>query len=355
MTQVVIQPSYGNRDAWRHWEDTLDRPVNFSDTDRRQLLPAADLARLEALHPSGQARFWGATRVHDDKMVRLQQGDVVLFTGGKLVRGVGEVGHSFRSPEFADQLWSPHAERGSYRNVYSLLSFQPTSIPYQEIWDLPGFTHGDNFMGLRFLNEEKSATVLDGLHIETTTTALMGAAAAAQVAEQLAAGTVVPAEQVHTTHTSYETASKTTLVHRAEALLVGEYRTTLSQSSTVARLRTPAGVTDLYVQDQDEVEVVEAKRSSAHSFVREALGQLMDYAAHAPLPVTRLTVLLPTAPAPADLELLHRYGVDCVHRTGPESYVRQAASQPQRQRMQPIWSGTPASSPLRRQPPRPAS
>jgi hypothetical protein len=32
-------------------------------------------------------------------------------------------------------------------------------------WALPGFAVGDNFMGLRFLNTEKSATVVAGLDV----------------------------------------------------------------------------------------------------------------------------------------------------------------------------------------------
>jgi hypothetical protein len=33
------------------------------------------------------------------------------------------------------------------------------------VWALPGFTVGDNFMGLRFLNPEKSKTIVTGLDI----------------------------------------------------------------------------------------------------------------------------------------------------------------------------------------------
>src|SRR5688500_4285336 len=109
----------------------------------------------------------GATTSHDARMATVQTGNIVLFTGQKLVRGVGEVGYRFRNAGFADTLWNPHVERGSYRNVHSLLDFQATSIPYDEIWDLPGFNVGDNFMGLRFLDTDNSATILAGLRIHT--------------------------------------------------------------------------------------------------------------------------------------------------------------------------------------------
>ena len=38
--------------------------------------------------------------------------------------------------------------------------------PYEEVWALPGFTAGDNFMGLRFLDPEKSEVVVEGLRID---------------------------------------------------------------------------------------------------------------------------------------------------------------------------------------------
>jgi hypothetical protein len=54
------------------------------------------------------------------------------------------------------------------------------------------------------------------------------------------------------------------------------------------RLRTGAGVTDLYVDGDAKVEIVEAKRAADHGYVRDALGQLLDYAAHNPQPISPL-------------------------------------------------------------------
>ncbi|GAA3077387.1 hypothetical protein [Streptosporangium carneum] len=115
------------------------------------------------------------------------------------------------------------------------------------------------------------------------------------------------------------------------------YQATLS--GTAARIRTPAGITDLYVVTPDDVEIVEAKRSAEHAFVRQALGQLLDYAPHSPQPVTRLTGLFPTRPADADVRLLHRYGIDCVHKSESGAFVRLPASAPQREAMMKIIHG----------------
>jgi hypothetical protein len=341
MTQVVIQPSYGNKDAWRHWKDTLDQAVPYQDQTHASTLSVQDRAGLDAMHPSGTARFWGATGNHDAKMAALSTGDVVLFTGGKVVRAVGEVGHSFRNAAFADTLWDPHHERGSYRNVYSLLAFQATDIPYEEIWDLPGFNAGDNFMGLRFVDEQKGAALIEGLAIETISAAkevarqeqLSTAAAVAALK-----GTVVDVEAVNAAHTSFQQQGGTVLVHRLEALLVQRYRAQLDAGTQAGRIRTATGLTDLFVTGPDGPEILEAKRSPEHQYVRQALGQLLDYVVHSPELVTRLAALFPRCPGSTSVSLLHRYGIDCVYESEDGSFTRLPANPDQRQHMKIAWS-----------------
>ncbi|GHH38969.1 hypothetical protein [Lentzea cavernae] len=161
MVQVFIQPSYGTPEARRHWADTLDRTVPFRSARFAEVLDPADLARLTSVHPSGRARFWGATERHDKRMDGLATGDVVLLTGQKHVLAVGEVGHGLRDPDLARRLWNPDPAKCLWSNVYSLRRFWPVRMPYEEIWALPGFNAGDNFMGLRFLAPEKAAVVLE--------------------------------------------------------------------------------------------------------------------------------------------------------------------------------------------------
>lgn len=160
MVQVFIQPSYGTVEARRHWAATLERAVAFRAAEYADVLDPADLARLGALHPGGRAQFWGATAKHDKRMDTVDTGDVVLLTGQKHVLAIGEVGHCMRDPAFARCLWNPDPARCLWSNVYSLRRFWLVRMPYEEIWALPGFNAGDNFMGLRFLDEAKAAVVL---------------------------------------------------------------------------------------------------------------------------------------------------------------------------------------------------
>jgi hypothetical protein len=339
VTQVVIQPSYGSPASRRRWRDTLGEPVPFGEPGYLQLLTEEQQARLLAMHPAGRARFWGATSTHDKNMDRLATGDVVLFTGLRHVRAVGEVGYSFRNQAFADRLWVPDPASGGWSNVYSLLTFAHVSIPYDEVWRLPGFNEGDNFVGLRFLDDQKGQDVLDGLRIDTRTSAEQEALDEQAVVDALRAKTqIIESEAVRISETSYERRPGTTIVHRAEALLVAEYEATLT-SLSVKRTRTPAGVTDLYVTGPDGVEVIEAKSGSDRRFVRQALGQLLDYAPHSPAPASRLGALFPVRPEEADIALLHRYGIDCIYRTEPNVFARREAPAEARTHMQKLWHG----------------
>lgn len=346
MTVVAIQPSYGNPAARSHWHDTLDREVAFAEPPHVAALAPEQLSDLLAAHPTGRARFWGATKAQDRNMERLRSGDVVLFTGGKLVRGVGEIGVTFRNAAFADTMWSRDPEKGSWHNVYSLTAFEPTDIPYEEIWALPSFNTGDNFMGLRVLEGAKAEEILQGLYIETPyrqqQLSDMESAVATALADGIPvepAGTrVVAVEGFHTPVTTYERRSGSVLVNRSEALLVAEYIASVdSPDLSIRRLRTPAGITDIHLSGPKGTEIVEAKRGSEHRFVREALAQLLDYAPHSPQPADLLTGLFPSRPIDRDIALLHRYGVDCLFRTTAGHFERSAAPSDARNHMRKVW------------------
>ncbi|MEU6822733.1 hypothetical protein ABZ921_19065 [Streptomyces atriruber] len=338
MSLVAIQPSYGNPAARRHWRDTIDQEVPFGSEEYAAALSGEQREALQRLHPTGSSRFWGATAVQDKNMARLSMGDVVLFTGQSLVRGIGEVGLTFKNSTFADMMWTPDPDKGSWHNVYSLLSFRHTEIPYSEIWDLPSFNAGDNFMGLRVLEGGKADEILQGLGIATVTETRRKLARDAEVASVIAQGTqVVPVEGVHTPTAAYRRDEREIQVQRAEALLVNEYKATLA-GAEVTRLRTPSGITDLHVTGPDGTEVVEAKSSGEHTYVRAALAQLLDYAPHSPLPADRLGALFPVCPAEKSVALLHRYGVDCIYRSAPHVFERISAPDGARMYMRKVWA-----------------
>ncbi|MET9348583.1 hypothetical protein [Streptomyces termitum] len=294
-------------------------------------------ARLLNAHSSDRARFWGATAAQDKNMSLLRSGDVVLFTGQKKVRGIGEIGVTFRNAGFADAMWEKDPKNGSWLNVYSLLSFKPVDIPYEEIWALPSFNAGDNFMGLRVLRGEKAEEILDGLGIRTVGENRRALARDKEVAQLISKGKIVPVEGVHTEKTTYRREEREIVVRRAESLLVTEYKETLGDLN-VSRLKTPGGITDLYVVGGEGPELIEAKSDSDHRHVRMALGQLLDYAPHGPEEVERLSALFPSRPVDSDVALLHRYGIDVLYRMNAHEFDRIEAPGESRDHMRQAWT-----------------
>ncbi len=127
------------------------------------------------------------------------------------------------------------------------------------------------------------------------------------------------------------------VVHRAEALLVQEYTQTL-KGAAVSRFKSPdGGIADLFVVDANGAEVIEAKSSTNRAFVRHALSQLLDYAPHAPKPADRLGALFPSKPESSAVDLLRRYGVDCIYRDAPGVFIRIAANDDIRSYVQQRW------------------
>ena len=148
--------------------------------------------------------------------------------------------------------------------------------------------------------------------------------------------TVIAAEASNVESTEYERKSGRVIVRRGEAQLVATYKKTLPPGQKAVRLQLSVGLTDLY--DEETADIIEAKVSAEHRYVRQALGQLLDYAAHCTKAVKQLTALFPARPSPADIKLLHRYGIDCMHWEGGTTFRRLAAPPQARERIRATWS-----------------
>ncbi|MEU0741623.1 hypothetical protein [Streptomyces sp. NPDC006134] len=333
--RVLVCPAYGSSESRKHWHDTLEQEVAFAEEGLARHLTPRQLDRLASLHPEGAARFWGATPTHDKAMAKVRTGDVALFTGKNKVLAVGEVGAVFANEEFADALWPPRPGGKSWRTVYSLRDFVPADVPYKVLTRLIGYSDNHKFPGQLVLEGDKARAVIDGLRITTRT-----AMEQLGLAEPPAPGPVpsrrAELERQHTSTVGFERAAATTLYRREEQPLVREFCATLTIAA--GRFRCPAGVCDIYLEGPDGVEVIEAKSRTAHAYVREALSQLLDYAPHSPLPADRLAVLVPAPLDERELSLLHRYGIDCIHRVSPGVFQRVPAPDRRRRLMRGLWT-----------------
>jgi hypothetical protein len=152
---VAIQPAYG--DAWtrRQFVATLDRPVPFTERRYGRHLTRAELSALTDLHPEGHAAWWGGTRSQAAKISQLQRGDLVLLTGQRHIRGVGQIGVVLDNGDFAHALWGSHPRRCSFEIAYSLACFRRVAVPYAVLQSALGTSQRDNFQGLRLLRDRQ--------------------------------------------------------------------------------------------------------------------------------------------------------------------------------------------------------
>jgi len=150
---VAIQPAYG--DAWtrRQFRATLDEPVPFAERRYRQVLNRDELSCLVELHPDGRAACWGGTRSQSTKITQLERGDLVLLTGQRHIRGVGEVGAVLDNLRFAGALWDPRPGRCSFEVVYSLTWFRRAEVAYRILQAALGTSDRDNFQAMRLIRD----------------------------------------------------------------------------------------------------------------------------------------------------------------------------------------------------------
>ncbi|MFI6411622.1 hypothetical protein [Streptomyces sp. NPDC050585] len=326
MVKVLVSPSYGSAEARRHWRDTLDQEVDFQAPDLRSRLTGDEAAELDRLHPEGRARFWGARPTHDKKMATVVSGDVVLFTGEKQVRAIGEVGVIFRNAEFAAALWPPRDGAEGWHTVYSLTAFERTDIPYGELNGVIGYNSNHTYPGQLLLTGDRARAVCDAFLISPRRVPRPRDADPAVRAVRVAA-----AEELRATHLAYDRPGARQFVRRREGALVRAYREALGLAEG-KRYYCPSGITDLYVE-APVAELVEAKGGTTRTHVRQALAQLLDYAPHCPTPDARLTALFPAPLDHTDTAYLHRYGIDCVYQTAEGTFERLPAPEESRRAM----------------------
>jgi hypothetical protein len=158
-----------------------------------------------------------------------------------------------------------------------------------------------------------------------------GRRAARELAHDVGTEARLPPERTHSIGGSYLLSEREVVFRRVESLLVQSYRKSLPPEATIDHIRCKAGLTDLCVMIEDSTEVLEAKASASHPYVRQALGQILDYSYSITSPVTTIAALFPSRPSIDDIALLNHYGIDCVYRTESGAFLRETAN-PSRRR-----------------------
>ncbi|MEU7529799.1 hypothetical protein AB0A74_29010 [Saccharothrix sp. NPDC042600] len=337
MTRLLIQP-VANTEAERNRHKTLHKDVPFSESRFRSKLADGELAVLERLHPDGRARFWGTRPFLDKAMRQVELGDVALFAWDKHIRAIGEVGASFRNQAFADELWREPGDADSFVNVYSLITLdEEVEIPYQDLADVSDGRLSGPFQSGRVVRDEVLVRqVLEGLGRRAAEVAEAGDK---YVESRLEQGLVVELENFLTSEVTYGRTARDVTVHRTESLLMTEY-VQAHPDLEFRRLRSAAGISDMYVLRPEGAEIIEAKGGFTRERVRQAVAQLLHYAPHCPkdVEVVRLTALFPARPDNDGVKFLHDLGIDCVYRSAPGRFERLEAPAARRMHMKPVWN-----------------
>ena len=329
MTSVLVHPSRGHRDGRVNWGRSLDVTVDFVSDALGGTLTQHERNELLMRHPDGRAHFWGTYAYNGGLLRRIVEGDVVVFTGQGGIWGIGAVGYMFDNPSFAERLWVESEGKGTYRHIYSLKRFDPVRLPYSILNEPLHYKPNNFFQGMAVYDDPYRATALiesltrqrtpmeDALYEE-----IDSALARELEIEIAAASSLAPLEQVRTLVTTISFAAGSRTIRRGEGSLVLAYAASLGTDVSSGRNFMASGVTDICIDGPGGRELVEAKSSQGRSFVRQALAQLLDYGpSMRPRPAV-LTALFPSAPDKSAIDLLHRYGIDCVYRIGPSEFDR---------------------------------
>ena len=162
MALVVLQPA-GNKDARKHYADTIQSPVRFSDFV--DCLEPADVRRLTELFPTGLAPMWGVTPgtngVNHNKFAKADLGSVVLFaTAGRLF-AAGVIALKFSNRTLARRLWGENDTGMTWEHMYALDQLVSLDISYAQFNSVVGYKSNNIIQGFNVLDRDKSERVLD--------------------------------------------------------------------------------------------------------------------------------------------------------------------------------------------------
>ena len=158
---VILQPS-GSPAAYEHYNDTIENPVNISDSEIRDLL-GSDLEKLEKIFDGHDVPMWGIVpgKVNSGKFNRMAVGDRVLFARKKLIFASGTVAYKFENYDLSVSLWEFDNEGRTWSHMYALSDIKEERIPYLEFNRTVGYSDKNNIQKFDVLSVDKSNRVED--------------------------------------------------------------------------------------------------------------------------------------------------------------------------------------------------
>ncbi|MCZ2261740.1 hypothetical protein [Isoptericola sp. QY 916] len=341
MTTVLVHPSRGAKDGRINLQQTLEKYVDIGDPVLAAALTSEQRTELLARHPSGKVHFWGTYEANRQKIMRVNEGDVVVFTGQGAGWAIGVVGYRFENEAFAKEIWVEHPEKGAYSHIYSLTYFAELELPYAFINQPLGLNPANHFQSMAVYDDIRGARLLDALLDVHPSLAPDVLDASDRLVDELLENDdkvdLKDIEDAQVGELVYTVEAGERFVRRGENALVRTYAATLGSDAQYGREYTKAGVTDLQVQINGSHELIEAKSSSDTASVRQVIAQLLHYAPSVKHRPHRVAGLFPARPVDEHVALLNKYGIDVIYRVSSGHFNRVEAEESRRTALRAFW------------------
>ena len=158
---VAIQPA-GSPASRQHYLDTIENPVKISQYEK---LLGSDLVNLQKVSNNGLTALWGVTpgtnNANVSKYKRLAAGDTVVFTRDKTAFASAQITYLFRNKQLAENLWGKDNKNQTWEYMYALSRVEKITLSYRDLQKAIDSKSGDNFMGFRVLDRQKSIGALE--------------------------------------------------------------------------------------------------------------------------------------------------------------------------------------------------
>ncbi|WP_060665506.1 hypothetical protein [Bacillus sp. CHD6a] len=170
MSKVILQPT-GNKDARKHYIDTLVRPVDI--LKMKPFITSDEYKYLSNLYPNGLVPTWGVTagknNVNANKWSKIHAADLAFFSANSKLYSYGFITFKLHNKNLAQHLWGNNSEEQTWEYIYFLDEIREHDIPISKFNEIVGYSENYKVQGFAVLDEEKSNAVLSYFDLESET------------------------------------------------------------------------------------------------------------------------------------------------------------------------------------------
>ena len=162
VTSLITQPA-ADTASKKNFDFSMRDLIDFNA--RKALIPSADFDILETIFPSRSAHFWGIRKGRNNgnvnKFSKVNPGDITIFAKDMRIFAVATVAHTFRSANFAHNLWAPDDEGNDWELVCAFDEVRRVDIPVLNFNQLVGYKDNNSIQGFNVLPEDKCRVFLN--------------------------------------------------------------------------------------------------------------------------------------------------------------------------------------------------